>query len=81
MRRYCEYLCGLRYELRIVEILVDNPCFIYGDNQTVLRNTSILDSMVKKKAASVCYHFVHNGVSAYEWHTTDIDTKENHSCI
>ena len=50
----------------MVRIPVDNPCFIYGDNQSILWNISIPHSMLKKKAPSVSYHFVREGVSADE---------------
>ncbi len=33
--------------------------------------------MLKKKTASVSYHFVQKGVSADEWRTTYIHTDEN----
>ena len=81
MRQCCEYLRGLRYKLRMMGIPVQNPCFIYGDNQSVLWNTSVPDSMIKKKTASVSYHFVREGVSSDEWRTTYINTKENPSDI
>ena len=70
MRQCCEYLRGLRYKLRMMGIPVDNPCFIFRDNQSVLWNTTIHDSMLKKKTASVSYHFIRQGVSADEWRTT-----------
>ena len=81
MRQCCEYLRGLRYKLRMMGIPVQNPCFIYGDNQSVLWNTSVPDSMIKKKTASVSYHFVREGVSADEWRTAYINTKDNPSDI
>ena len=68
---------GLRYKLRMIGIPVDNPCFIYGDNQSVLWNTTVSDSMLKKKTDSVSYHFVCEGVSADEWRTAYINTKLN----
>ena len=58
-------------------IPVNNPCFIYGDNQSVLWNTSIPDSMLKKKTAIVSYHFVREGVSADAWRTAYVNTKLN----
>ena len=70
MRQCCEYLKGLRYKLRMMGIPVNNPCFIFGDNQSVLWNTTIPDSMSKKKTASVSYYFVREGVSSDEWRTT-----------
>ena len=77
MRQCREYLKGLRYKLRMMGISVNNPCFVYGDNQSILWNTSIPDSMLKKKTASVSYHFVREGVSADEWRTAYINTKLN----
>ena len=70
-------LKGLRYKLRMMGLSVENPCFIYGDNQSVLWNTSVPESTLKKKTASVAYHYVREGVSADSWRTTYINTKEN----
>ena len=56
MKQYCEYLRGLRYKLRMMGIPVSNPCFIYGDNQSVLWNTTVPESTLKNKTASVAYH-------------------------
>jgi len=36
MRTCCEYVRGLRYKLRMMEILVSLPTLINGDNQSVL---------------------------------------------
>ena len=58
-------------------IPVHYPCFIYVDNQSVLWNTTVSDSMLKKKATSVPYHFVREGVSADEWRTAYINNKFN----
>ena len=58
MKQCCEYVRGLRYKLRMMGILCDNPTFIYGDNQLVLANTTIPDSTLKKKSLSIAYHFV-----------------------
>ena len=40
-------------------------------------NISIPDSILKKKIASVSYHFSCEGESTDEWHTTYISTREN----
>ena len=58
MKQCCEYVCGLRYKLRMMGISCDNPTFIYGDNQSVLANTTVPDLMLKKKLQSITYHFV-----------------------
>ena len=58
MKHCCEYVCGLRYKLRMMGISCDDPTFIYGDNQSVLANMTVPDSMLKKKSQSIAYHFV-----------------------
>ena len=58
MMQCCEYVCGLRYKLRMMGISYNDPTFIFGDNQSVLANTTIPDSMLKKKSQSITYHFV-----------------------
>ena len=77
MKQCCEYVCGLRYKLRMMGISCEDPTFIYGDNQLVLANTTIPDSMLKKKSQSIAYHFVQEGAAQDEWQTTYINTHEN----
>jgi hypothetical protein len=49
MKQCCEYLRGLRYKLRMMGIPCDNPLYIQGDNQSVLANTTMPNSTLKKK--------------------------------
>mmetsp|Transcript_10686 Transcript_10686/g.15072 ORF Transcript_10686/g.15072 Transcript_10686/m.15072 type:complete len:234 (+) Transcript_10686:2191-2892(+) len=77
MKQCCEYLKGLRIKLRQMGVPVTNPCLVYGDNQSVLWNTSIPDSTLKKKTSSVAYNFVREGVLMDAWRTTYIKTSEN----
>lgn len=51
--------------------------YIYGDNQSVLANTSIPESTLKKKSQSIAYHFVREGVSRDEWRTSYVNTNDN----
>ena len=77
MKQCCEYVHGLRYKLRMMGISCEDPTFIYGDNQLVLANTTIPDSMLKKKSQSIAYHFVREGAARDEWRTTYVNTHEN----
>ena len=77
MKQCCEYLRGLRYKLRMMGIPVDDPCYVYGDNQSVLSNTSIPESVLKKKSNSIAYHFVREGCAKDEWRTSYIHTDDN----
>jgi hypothetical protein len=74
MKQCCEYLRGLRYKLRMMEIAVSGPCSISGDNQSVLANTTEPGS---KKSQSIAYHFVREGVAKDEWRTSYVNTHEN----
>jgi hypothetical protein len=77
MKQCCEYLRGLRYKLRMMGIPVEGPSYIYGDNQSVLANTTIPDSTLKKKSQSIAYHFVREGAARDEWRTAYVNTNEN----
>ena len=67
MKQCTEYLRGLRYKLRMMVVPVNDPAYIYGDNQSVLANMSIPNSTLKKKSQSIAYHFVHEGMVKDEW--------------
>jgi hypothetical protein len=56
----------------------EGPAFIQGDNQSILANTTIPDSTLKKKSQSIAYHFVREGAARDEWRTrTDVNTHGN----
>ena len=80
--KYCtEYIQGLRFKLRMMGIRINGPAFVYGDNQSVLANTMVPDSSLKKKSNSIAFHFVQEGTARDEWRTTYIETDENTSDI
>lgn len=79
MKQCCEYLRGLRYKLRMMGIPVEGPVYVYGDNQSVLANTTIPESTLKKKSQSIAYHFVREGSARDEWRTTYVNTHDNES--
>ena len=62
-------------------IPVNNPAFIYSDNQSVLWNMTDPDSTLKKKSSSVAYHFVREGVAKDKWRTGCVKTSENPSDV
>jgi hypothetical protein len=79
MKQCCEYIRGLRYKLRMMGIPVELPSYIFGDNQSVLSNTTIPHSTLKKKSSSIAFHFVREGVARSEWLTTYMNTDHNPS--
>ena len=44
----------------------EGPAYICGDNKSVLANTSIPDSTLKKKSQSIAYHVIREGVARDE---------------
>jgi hypothetical protein len=79
MKHCCEYIRGLRYKLRMMGIPCELPAYIKGDNQSVLANTSIPDSTLKKKSQSIAYHLIREGSARDEWRTTYVNTHDNES--
>ena len=81
MKLCTEYIRGLKFKLRMTGIACNTPAYIYGDNHSVLANTTMPHSMLKKKSNSIAYHFVREGSARDEWRTTYINTHENRSDI
>ena len=77
MKTACEYVRGLRYKLRMMGLRVDEPAYIYGDNQSVLANSGNPGATLKKKTSAIAYHFVREGCVRDEWRTWYINTHEN----
>jgi hypothetical protein len=77
MKQCTEYVRGLRYKLWMLAIPCEDPAFVYGDNQSILCNTSIPESTLKKKSQSIAYHFVPEGSAQDEWCTAYINTHLN----
>ena len=57
MKTACEMIIGLRYKLRMMGIPVEGPAVVRCDNMSVVSNSSVPDSVLKKKSLSIAYHF------------------------
>ncbi len=77
MKQATEFIRGLRYKLRMMGIPVNEPAFVFGDNQSVLANTSAPASTLKKKSNAIAYHFVREGCARDEWRTAYVNTHDN----
>ena len=58
-------------------VKIDGPTYVYGDNMSVIHNTSKPESTLKKKYNSICYHFLREDVSMRECLTTNVSTAIN----
>ena len=77
MNQAADYIWGFRYKLRMFGIPVEEPSYMYGDNNSVLAGSTRPESTIKKKAQSIAFHFIREGCAADEWRTTYINTLEN----
>ena len=77
MKQCTEYIRGLVYKLRMMGISVEGPAYIYGDNKSVLANSTVPHSTLKKKSNSISYHFIREGCARDEWRLTYVNTHEN----
>ena len=75
--RLAEDRAPLRSRHLQMGIKVDEPAFVFGNNKSVLYNTTDPGSTLKKKSNAIAYHFVREGVARDEWRTTYINTDEN----
>ena len=77
MKQGVEALRGMRYKLRMMGVEVAGPTYIYGDNMSVIHNTSKPDSVLKKKSNIICYHFVRETASMKECLTIHVPNLKN----
>ena len=81
MKHCCEYLRGLRYKIRMMEIPLQYYYYVYGDNNFALYNTILPNSTLKKNHHSIAYHYVREGFTNDEWWKTYKKTCKNFSDI
>ena len=66
MKQGIDALQGLRYKLRIMGIPISSPSYIYGNNMSVVYNTSRPELVLRKKSNWVCCHALHESGSMGE---------------
>ena len=58
-------------------IPIDGPAYVFCDNNSVVNNSSKVESTLDKKHNSVAYHYIRNAVAAAVISIAWIDGKEN----
>jgi len=59
-----DLIVSLQYKLRMMGIPVLTPCLTLCDNETTIKNSTILESVLKKKHNAIAYHRVREAVAA-----------------
>ena len=72
MKQGVEALCGIRYKFQIMGVEVSRLTYIYGDDMSVIHNTSKPESVLNKKSNSICYHFLREAVTMKKFLTTHV---------
>ena len=77
MKQGIDALRGLIYKLMMMGIPIVGPSYIYGDNMSVVHNTSKSESDLRKKSNTFCYHAVHESVALGESLVGHLPSKDN----
>jgi hypothetical protein len=64
LRTARDLIVALRYKLRMFGIPIEGPAHVFCDNQGVVKNTSIPESVLTKKHNAVNYHAVREAAAA-----------------
>ena len=59
-----ELILAMRYKLRMLGVHVDETPMMLGDNMSVILNTTLPSSMLKKKHNACAYHRVREAIAA-----------------
>jgi len=77
MRIMAEILDALRYKLRMWGIPIDRPANVFCDNKSVVTNSTVPTSTLKKKHNSIAYHRVRDAVAGGIARIAKVHTSEN----
>ena len=72
-----EMVIGLRYKLRMMGVPIEGPTRFCVDNMSVVNNTSMPSSTLKKKSNAIAYHFVREKIAARVGYVTYEPTDTN----
>ena len=67
----------MRYKLRMMGLPVIDPCWVYGDNMSVVCNVTRPESVLKKKAHEICYHYARESTVMGESVMSHIRSEDN----
>ena len=76
-RMATEMIMEYRYLLRTLGVQVNGPSMMLGDNNSVILNTTLPSSMLKKKHNAVSYHRVREAIAAKIIAFVHIPSEEN----
>ena len=72
-----DMLVALRYKLRMFGVPIDGPANVFFNNNDIVKNTTIPESMLAKKHNAINYHAVCEAVVAPKMRTGKEDGMTN----
>jgi hypothetical protein len=72
-----ETIIEFRYKLRMMGVPIQGPSQVLCDNKSVVLNTTLPSSTLKKKHNAIAYHRVREAVAAQIIKVRHIDGKDN----
>ena len=72
-----EIAMEMRYKLRMLGVPIDGPTTMFGDNKSVILNTTLPSSTLKKKHNAIAYHRVREAVASGVINLVHIPSGEN----
>jgi hypothetical protein len=72
-------LDAFRYKLRMFGIPIDGPSNVFCDNQSVVTNSTVPESTLKKKHNAIAYHRVRESVAAGAIRIAYVQSKSNNA--
>ena len=79
MKTGVEALRGIRYKMLMMGVPLIGPTYVYGDNMSVIYNTSRPESTLKNKSNLFFYHAVRESVASGKCLTTHCKNGDNYS--
>jgi hypothetical protein len=80
-RMATDLILEYRYALRMLGTPLDGPALLLGDNYSVILNTTVPSSMLKKKHNAVAYHRVREAIAAGIMRFAHIPSEQNFADI
>ena len=76
-RTATELVMEMRYTLMMLGVPIDGPALMLGDNMSVVVNTTLPSSKLKKKHQAIAYHRVREAIAAKIIRFAHIPSKDN----
>ena len=77
MRMAIETIEGLRYKLRMFGVKIEGSANVFCDNESVIKNSTMPESRIKKKHNSIAYHKTRESVAAGIIRIAYVASKDN----